>query len=57
MTSDEIKLGCLLFLMIMAGRILIPEKVSKKYPNLNAFIGILGGVVIAVVAFFALKGR
>lgn len=55
MTSNEIKMGCLLFLIIMASKHYIPERILKKYPKLGPCIEITGAIVITVVAFFALK--
>lgn len=57
MSSDEIKIGCLVFLVIMGSKQYIPAKVLARFPKLGVCIEILGGIVITVVAFFATTGK
>lgn len=55
MDGNEVKIGCLVFMLIMASKGLIPAKLNLKFPWIGTSIEVLAGVVITVVAFFALK--
>lgn len=57
MSSDEIKIGCLVFLIIMAIGEKLPAGVVARFPKLRGCINIVGCVVITVVAFFATTGK
>lgn len=57
MSSDEIKIGCLVFLVILAIREKLPAGVKTRFPRLRGCMSILGYMVITVVAFFATTGR
>lgn len=57
MSSDEIKIGCLVFLVILAIREKLPAGVTARFPRLRGCMSILGYMVITVVAFFATTGR
>jgi len=57
MSSDEITIGCLAFLVIMVIREKLPARVTARFPRLRGCMSILGCTVITVVAFFATTGK
>lgn len=57
MSSDEIKIGCLVFLIILGSKQYSPARVLTRFPKLGVCIEVLAGIVITVVAFFATTGK
>lgn len=57
MSSDEIKIGCLVFMIMLGSKQFIPARVLARFPKLGVGIEILAGIVITVVAFFATTGK
>lgn len=57
MSSDEIKIGCLVFMIILGSKQFIPARVLARFPKLGVGIEILAGIVITVVTFFATTGK
>lgn len=57
MSSDEIKIGCLAFLVIVAIGEKLPAGIVARFPKLRGFIKILSYIMITVVAFFATTGK
>lgn len=57
MSSSEIKIWCLVFLIVMIIGEKLPKSVSARYPKLKGCINSFGYIVITVVAFFATTGK
>lgn len=57
MSSDEIKIGCLAFLVIVAIGEKLPAGIVARFPKLRGCIKILSYIMITVVAFFATTGK
>lgn len=57
MSSDEIKIGCIAFLIIVAIGEKLPSTISARWPWLRGYIKLLSWVVITVIAFFATTGK
>lgn len=57
MSSNEIKILCLVFLIIMVIGEKLPKSVSERFPKLRGCINSFGYIVITVAAFFATTGK
>lgn len=55
MNSNEIKIACLVFMILLASRALVPDKLHSRFPWIRSSMGVLAYITITIAALFTLK--